>query len=148
MSMTIRKARAVREDAVALYKLLCEMYSAVGLDMPRPVKNRIFERIRASVEDGVTFLAERNGEVVGALGVMHSPAWWSDQGPFVDTFFYVRPSARAGGTAKQLVREAERYVHSQNNKLVISLLTGVDLPRKEAFLERLGGKKIAAGYIF
>ncbi len=148
MSLVIRRARAERVDAVKLYNLLCEMYPSVGLDIPRPVKNRIFARIRSTVEDGVAFLAEKDGEAVGTIGLLESPAWWSDRGPISDTFFYVRASSRAGGTAKALVTAAKNYAAQKEKKLVIGLLTGVDLFKKELFLARMGGQKIGAAYAF
>lgn len=102
---------------------------------------RIFGR-----DDYETFVAEREGRVVGFVGVMHGPSYTYDP-PYARLLaLVVEPGERGEGTGAALVREAERWAREVGSA---SLHLTTALRREDAhrFYERLGYERTGARYL-
>jgi GNAT superfamily N-acetyltransferase len=145
--LQLREAQPRKEDALGIYDLLVDMHSNTGLALPKINTNKVLRRIGYTVEQGKIFLAQRGEHLIGALGVVRDEPWWSSEQHLADTFFYVKPDARAGGTAVKLLGRAKKYAGELGLPLFINLLTGKDLFRKERFLARMGFERVGSLHV-
>ena len=148
MQRKVRKAEATADDAVKLFDLLVEMHGVTGMTLPAMDQGLSFERIRQGVEEGVVLVVDGEDTIDGALCIIRSNPWWSFEQQLIDGFFYVRPGARTGGTAKMLLNSGKEWAKEQGKDLVISLLTKDNLFMKECFLAKNGFERIGSVNVF
>lgn len=129
-------------DLDLLYGLLVEMHAEVGISRLAPDKARGV--IAHTLDTGVVFIAEHDGEMLGSIGCAVAQQWYSEDWFLGDFWAYVHPRARKTAAARMLLsaaREAAKLAH-------IPFIPGVfgtaqALGRKVKFYERLGFEPIA-----
>ena len=97
-------------------------------------------------DDYETFVAEREGRVVGFVGVMHGLSYVYDP-PYARLLaLVVEPGERGRGTGAALAREAERWAREHGSD---SLHLTTRLHREDAhrFYEGLGYERTGARYV-
>ena len=102
---------------------------------------RIFGR-----DDYETFVAERDGRVVGFTGVMHGLSYVYDP-PYARLLsLVVEPGERGRGTGAALVRETERWAR-EHGSATLHLTTGLHREGAHRFYEGLGFERTGARYL-
>jgi GNAT superfamily N-acetyltransferase len=111
---------------------------------PEAMRERL-ARIGAR-EDYETYVAERDGRVVGFAGVMHGLSYVYDP-PYARLLsLVVEPGERGKGTGAALVAAAERWAREQGAGQ-LHLTTGLHRDGAHRFYERLGYERTGARYV-
>ena len=143
-NLVVRKADRSEKDARKLFSLLMVMSKDVGLPLPAVSAERVLAQIANVIENGVCYMAEHSGDLVGAIGLLPETPWWSRENYLADTFFFVRSDKRASKAATKLLRAAKEYAEEKDRPLALTLFTGKDLFRKELFLAHHGFRKVGS----
>ena len=132
---------ATPADTLALAELATHLgYPATEGEMAARL-SRIFGR-----DDYETFVAERDGRVVGFVGVMHGLSYVYDP-PYARLLsLVVEPGERGRGTGALLVREAERWAREQGSAS-LHLTTALYREGAHRFYEGLGYERTGARYL-
>jgi GNAT superfamily N-acetyltransferase len=132
---------AVLDDVPALAALATYLgYPATPEDM----RERL-ERIAAR-DDYETYVAERDGRVVGFAGVMHGLSYVYDP-PYARLLsLVVEPGERGRGTGAALVAAVERWARERGAKQV-HLTTALHRDGAHRFYEGLGYERTGARYV-
>ena len=97
-------------------------------------------------EDYETYVAEREGRVVGFAGVMHGLSYVYDP-PYARLLaLAVEPGERGKGTGAALVAAAERWAREQG-AAQLHLTTALHRDGAHRFYERLGYERTGARYV-
>lgn len=135
---------AFRSDIEPLVEMLGREFvpivpDAEGFDPARAV----------AVLDGLprVYLALLGGRIVGCLALRHEEWWWTGR-PFVtDMVFFLAREARATTLARRLLEAGERYAESLGWPLLIGVLSGEDLHRKDVWFRRRGYRALGGLYL-
>jgi GNAT superfamily N-acetyltransferase len=134
--------RATTED----WPALLEMGARAHEESPRFSRmlfsprrcNALFSSVLSS-PTGATFLAERNGAVLGALVGLVSPHYMSDSLVASEIFFYVHQEYRGGRTASVLIDAYTNWAESLGAvDIALGVSSGLDVDRVAAFYEHKG----------
>lgn len=113
---------AVLEDVEAIVGLgLCFMRETVyGQVFPENVQTMTaFVRgLIETPEQGAIFVAERDGSLVGMLGLCAYTHPMFGVPCVIETFWYVDPAVRGGSTAIRLMSEAERWARERGAQVL------------------------------
>jgi GNAT superfamily N-acetyltransferase len=133
--------RAVSADVPALAALATHLgYPAT----PEAMGERL-ERIAAR-DDYETYVAERDGRVVGFAGVMHGLSYVYDP-PYARLLsLVVEPGERGKGTGAALVAAAERWARGRGAEQM-HLTTALRREGAHRFYEGLGYERTGARYV-
>ena len=138
---TISIRTATLDDAPALAALATHMGHPATPEAMRERLIRIVAR-----DDYETFLAEREGRVVGFAGVMHGLSYVYDP-PYARLLtLSVEPEERGKGTGAALVAAAERWARAQG-AAQLHLTTALHREGAHRFYERLGYERTGARYV-
>jgi GNAT superfamily N-acetyltransferase len=111
---------------------------------PEAMRER-FERIHGR-DDYETYVAERDGRVVGFTGVMHGLSYVYDP-PYARLLaLVVEPGERGMGTGAALVAAAERWAHGKGAGQM-HLTTALRRDGAHRFYERLGYERTGARFV-
>jgi GNAT superfamily N-acetyltransferase len=143
----IREMRKEPDEVVAIYHLLTEMHADSHLALPEIDPKSVVDWITTCAETGKLFVAERDGKIVGALGIFPTKYWFSTDSFLTDRFFYVSPRHRNSSFASRLIDAAEDYALGEGMPLYIGVLSGVDVDRKDTFMVRSGFKRVGGAYM-
>jgi len=120
--MTIRFGET-EEDVIALHRFLCVVAQPVLLAEIDPIESIVeIEDIvyGRSETPGVAFMAEIDGELVGALGLIQPRWWYSKRYYFTDRFLFTFPALRNRGIGARLLAEAGALSAQNDCDLVIT----------------------------
>lgn len=97
---------ALRAESRRIFKFLMGLHSEVGIGTPNPGKamQGIYERLR----DGAVVHAERDGELVGSIGLYETDVWYADSTILVEQWAYVSPAERDGEALRFLLNVVAR----------------------------------------
>jgi len=132
---------ATLDDAPALAALATHLGYPTT---PQAMRERL-ARIVAR-DDYETFVAERDGRVVGFAGVMHGLSYNYDP-PYARLLsLVVEPGERGRGTGAALVAAAERWARGQG-AAQLHVTTALHRDGAHRFYERLGYERTGARYL-
>jgi len=133
---------ATPDDMDALKELLREMHAENGL---APVnEEKAIATIEKVISDGMAILAERDGVLVGSVGLFPTKFWYSDTVYLADFWTYVRKDQRVTKTAMDLLRFVRVFAKETGLPIITGPVTPVDLERKTVFYRRAGFEPIGA----
>lgn len=96
--------------------------------------------------DGVVFVAERDGVVVGGIAGIATPHWSSDDVVAQEVSLFMAPEARGSMAAPRLVCALQAWGDIRRAKwLQAGTSTGLDPERTAGLYERLGFSRCAIG---
>lgn len=116
MTISIRYAET-DQDCIDLHQFLCVVAQPVLLAEIDAVDS-IAEVMRVR-DEGVALIAEKNGHLVGTLGLINVKWWYSKAKFLTNRFFFVFPQFHHTGAAAMLLAEASAIAANAELKLVI-----------------------------
>lgn len=138
---------AVPEDVPKLMPLLCEMHASGGLNFPPIDGEKVAEAMFGVVKGGLLLLAmNKEDKPVGILALMQQEFWFSKFNYVADMVFYVDAKHRSSSAALKLIKAAREIAGKMGVPLLMSVLNGVDVERKENFYTKMGFKKVGGTY--
>ena len=122
--------------------LLMEMQHHDKLGMPpiNPIKMQ--EAIRDCIQNGKVFVAKKEDDIVGILALKKGSHWFSDGTFLGDLVFFVSPRCRKSTLGSRLLRAASQYASISRLPLLMAVVSGEDVSRKDAFYSRHGFSRI------
>ena len=87
------------------------------------------------------------GEPVGILALTEGTHWYSNEKFLGDLVFYVAPSSRTSRIASHLLRSATQYATMRGLPLLMAVVHGEDVARKDNFYERHGLARVGGVYL-
>lgn len=115
------------QDFDAVMGLLSAMHQEIGMAEISPERTaRVVARL---LQGGSVFGVERDGALVGSIGLMSDRFWYSEKWFVGDYWTYVVPDERGGGAGEMLVSAALELAAKRKQPL---LLGTVGLNRTEA----------------
>lgn len=131
------------EGFTALAEFLIPMASEVAL---APVNVDVaLENGWRAVEQGMTYVARRDGEIVGTLAMIRVPYWYADPERFtflIDQWFYVAPDARFGQIGVRLLREVREMAREADIRAFIRVAN----PNRRKATNEAGAFAVIAGF--
>lgn len=139
--------RAERGDLRNILAFLVGCFHYDYRDVFPPVDlDKMALHVARHIDDGVIFLAEKDGKYAGIISGMPAQYWFSQEWYFLEGFFYVHPDHRKSRIALSLLRLLKKEAHFLGMKLVCSVSTGEDIARKDKFFERNGFRRVGGIY--
>lgn len=133
MNATIRTARPA--DVGGLTELMLEFRDTEWPDIS-PNEDKIAEFMGRVIRDGIVFLAEDGGRIVGSLGIKPTQWWFSDDHFLMEHWFYVARSHRRSTIAPRLLRKAKEFQKRAVAPMVVGLFARRDVARKTKLFRR------------
>lgn len=91
---------------------------------------------------GFAFVAEHSGQVVGGMLALIAPHYFSPDLVACDLALFMAPEHRGGMAAVRLVNAYVRWAECHGAALVhLGVMTGVQVDKTEALLQRLGARR-------
>ena len=125
---------AQEKDLEAVYDVLKEMHEEVGMSTWAVEKS--LRQIVNLLEEGVIFLAEISGRIVGTVGLGPSQWWYSEDFFLTDYWTFVRKGYRRSAIANELLKQAKEFAQRVNLPIAVAVLSPTDVPRKNALFKR------------
>lgn len=147
MSITIRRITDMSKVGAILSLMIDRFHHEYRDWFPPTNPERMFRYIAHHVTNGASFVAERDGVIVGATCGAPVHYWFSDERYVSEGYFYVVPEARPSRAAVLLLRALQGYADNLGIPLKIGVTSGNDLDRKDRFFERHGMTRIGGMYI-
>ena len=147
--MLIRRLEQSSRDITDLARLLIDMHASSGLALPPLNMTKVLQAVWECEQSGIVFVAERetDGGLTGAIGIVETPHWFSDETFLTDRFYYVRQEDRASGAAVGLLNAAKKYASILQKPLSVAVWNGEDVERKDRFFERKGMRRVGGIYL-
>lgn len=106
------------DDVVELHRFLCVLSQPVLL-APIDAQDSVAEVMRVR-DEGAALMAEIDGHLVGALGIIAVPWWYNTKVKFLtNRFWFVFPQFHHTGVSSRLLAEASAIAQSSGLELVI-----------------------------
>jgi len=146
MPVTIRRITDLRE-AVAVGKFLIDEFHGAYRDRFAPVDGeKVLRYLGQHVIDGVLFVAEQDGCLVGAMAGRPAEYWWSTERFVNEGVFFVSERARASRAAVLLLKAMQGYADDLGLPLVVGVTSGDEVERKDRFFAKRGMARIGGIY--
>lgn len=137
---------AKEKDIPAIGTLLVQMHASIPMDLPPIAPHKVEAALRQCMQVGRIFLGYKGDKLGGVLAVQEGEHWYS-HGKFLgDLVFYVAPCARASRIASHLLRAAVGYATMRGLPLLMAVVNGEDVERKDKFYARHGFSRIGGVY--
>jgi GNAT superfamily N-acetyltransferase len=137
---------AKEKDIPAMGALLVQMHHGVPLHLPPIAPHKVEAALRHCMQKGRIFLGYKGEKLGGILGVQEGEHWFSHGRFLADLVFYVAPCARASRIASHLLRAASEYATMRGLPLLMAVVNGEDVERKDKFYARHGFTRIGGVY--
>lgn len=126
--ITVRYATTLDDVRAICGKNLAIMHREMGIVPANPGKafKRVHDLVLGEGGDGFALMAERDGVLIGSLGLEIGECWYGDGQVLIDLWFYTLPTERGGLTARVLMREAAAVA----GELGLVALITVNNPRR------------------
>lgn len=137
---------AKEKDIPAIGGLLVEMHASVPLNLPPIAPRKVEAALRHCMHNGRVFLGYKGEKLGGVLGIQEGEPWYSHGRFLADLVFFVAPSSRASRIASRLLRAASDYANMRGLPLLMAVVNGEDVERKDKFYARHGFTRIGGVY--
>lgn len=94
--------RALRDASRGLFAFLMGLHNEVGVGTPNPGK--AMQGIYDTLTSGAVIVAERDGELVGSLGLYATELWYADSAVLSELWFWIAPDHRDGEALEAILR--------------------------------------------
>lgn len=100
-----RSEDETRDETRRIAAFLTALYAEVGVtaEAATPNPGKAVQGVYDTIRDGVVLVAERDGQIVGSLGLVEYPIWYADATALGDKWFFVSPSERGGDVLEALL---------------------------------------------
>lgn len=122
-------------------------YEALGVTMNPEKTHKNLERL---IEGGAgaVFVAERDGRLVGAIGLARGDLYFSDDPMAIEQFWWMHPDHRNGMDGARLLKRALAWA----SEVGVKIFAMVDLPHTDSraadMYQRLGGKLMERTWVW
>ena len=138
---------ATLNDIYPQYKLLREAKKGFGYPTHEHNAEKAIDQLSISANQGLNFLAKKDGEIIGCMVLCYDQLWFSDETFLVDLAYYVDDNHRKSSVAVRLLDRGKKRARELGLPLHISVTYGTDVERKEKFFLRYGFEKIGGNYL-
>lgn len=144
MKIQLRKATPL--DISGLLSLLAEMATEGKLEYVNWEK--VCHTTISALHHGVVYVGvNKNNQIVGSIGGVLAPEWYTDVNFLADMWNYVLPIARKSTLAKDLLLAFKEEGLKAGYRVQCGHIFGaLDIARKDAFFERNGFTKKGSVY--
>ena len=123
------------------YLLVESMVKESEFNLANPDKEQI--RLMTMIPNGVVYLAENEGKLVGFIAGMAQRYFFSLRERATDMGFYVLPNYRGGSAAVRLIGALEDWAKERGlAEIYIGQTTAVDIEKTRRFYAHLGYKTV------
>ena len=136
---------AKERDIPEMGTLLLEMHHTSPMLLPPVAPHKVEAALRQCLREGRVFVARR-GRIVGILALQAVEQWYSHEKFLGDLVFYVSPSSRVSRVASKLLRAATEYATMRELPLLMAVVHGEDVERKDQFYVRHGFSRVGGVY--
>jgi len=151
--ITVRQAKI--EDLPIIAELICdtfasETYSIISELEPKASKQKFITNFLSRIQAGVTFkvfVAEKNGEIIGASGGAVASHHWSDMVWGSEDFWYVKKEHRKGRAGLMLFDELQNFFKEAGAQR-IQMTHYTWNPKVAKFYEKKGFKPFEINYVY
>jgi len=130
-----------------IYPLLEAAHSECSYNVGRLSEPKLKRFIAQTLQEGLTFLAFLDDELVGSLAFVVTSPHWSEDEYLINVWLYLTPEARA--TSKlglKLIKLAKITAQASHLPLNLDMNSGVDVESKGRLFELFGFVKVGASY--
>ena len=128
-----------------LLPLLHKMHEESGLKLPAIDDAKVLKSL-ASCD--VIFVAEDEGRYAGLIALAEGEHWFSKSRFMGDLVFYVDSDWRHMQIAVKLLQSAQNCAKMKGLPLMLAVVDGNDVERKDAFYRRRGFKNAGGIYVW
>lgn len=140
----MRVSEASPPQILEIVDMLLEMHGECPLPLGAPDRAKIANGLASCKK----FVALDGEYLAGILALREGPWWFSHERFIGDLVFYVRPSHRASRAALLLLKKAKEYARLRGLPLMMAVVSGVDVDRKDQFFMRQDFKKVGGVYMY
>lgn len=123
------------------------VYAAANRPVGRVDTVKTLRTINYAIADGTVWVATRGRELIGSLGCVAHPHWFSEDKVLYNLWLWINPGARSYRLVKGLVDQAKAAARDRGLIMELSSDSGVDVARKRALYARLGFREIGAVFV-
>lgn len=126
-SFTIRRA-----DGPADMNAIYEFLRARETLRAKMVEPKAKTGIAATIREGLAFIIERNGAMIGTAGLFRAPWWYSDESAFFSKWFHIAEEARDTRVVEAVIEEFYDLAEAEQEPVFIHVLKGGDVSKFSA----------------
>lgn len=130
----IRLRVATLSDFPGVLALLMEMADETAMALAN--WDKVGAKLSKLLSESNVIVADKDGRIVGSVGLEHTSWWYSDEGYLADRWTFVTKSERKGLTAARLIKFARNYANAQGLPLAMGVWTKDDTARKNSLFRR------------
>ena len=137
------------EDMAETVNLLAQGIREAEVPMPELQFPHCYHWFISAVAEGLVFVAECNGRIVGGLvgGCTYWPWDALQKQPMLSApAWYVDPAFRRGGTARGLLKKLEERALEKDAHVMIEINNGVMADQKDRFMTISGYSRVGGQY--
>ena len=139
---------ATRADETQMFDLCKALHAENGLfamndDAVHEMLNRAFDK-----KGGIIGVIDGDGGIAGAIYMLISRFWYSQDNHLEELFSFIRPQSRKSNYATDLVSFAKRCADSTGLRLLIGILTNKDMELKVRLYRRRLGMPAGAFFVY
>lgn len=114
---TVRRASGP-EDMEAIYAFLAARETLRAPLEPRKAKTGIATAIR----ENLAFMIERDGALIGTVGLFHADWWFSTESAFFSKWFHIAAEERGQAVAAALIEELYDLCEAEHESVFIHVI--------------------------
>lgn len=143
----LRQARY--QDIPHLEKLIVEGIKESSFRYPMPEQPAFYHQLTTTIFQGLGFVTVQDKALSG-MGFLGISSWpWAPNSNFLtDEYYLVGKEFRASNAAVLLLDAMKGKAAEVSVPFVLSSSNGVDIERKDEFMERHGGERIGSMFCF
>ncbi len=134
------------DDVPALVEMGAHMHAESRYRYTRYSETKVHAQITKLIETGRVFVADRDGEIVGAIMGICTAWWFSDDPVIFDFALYVAPEFRHRGVARLLIYAMQQWAQEAGATLDIGISSGVLMDQTGQLCESMGGERVGGIY--
>jgi len=148
--VTYRRLEENRADLEAVCEFLIATFAQEHQMGPLSAANFSVTKGLPAVASSLQFaawVAERDGEIVGSIGLQSTSPWYTEVEYVGDLWLYVIPELRKDGVASTLVGFAKDEADARGMPLMVGLFNDAEVEGKISFFEKMGFRMVGAQFL-